>query len=197
MSRRRLPRFIGGCIIETFRGTSALVQLFWVYYVFPLFGLNLPPFLSATIVLGLNSGSYFSEIIRSAFVAITSGQREAALALHLPRTYVFRRILLPQALPLIMPGFGNMLISLLKFTSLASLVTVQDLSFKASMLRTAFGQSGAIYTATLIIYFILALVLGRGVRALEYKAAIAAGRETERTHSGSDSFRVPRWALSR
>jgi polar amino acid transport system permease protein len=198
MSQRRLLRLAGGFVIETFRGTSALVQLFWVYYVFPLFGLNLPPFLSAAIVLGLNSGSYFSEIIRSSLIAVPRGQLEAARALHLPRGYVFRRILVPQALPLILPGFGNMLVSLLKFTSFASLVTVQDLSFRASMIRTTYGETGPTYSATLVIYFVLALGLGRGVKALERMAGRAAGHETGRSKpSLDDSSHVPVWALAR
>jgi polar amino acid transport system permease protein len=197
MSPHRAQRYFAGFIVETFRGTSALVQLFWMYYIFPLFGLNVPPFWAAIIVLGLNSGSYLSEIIRSSFMSVSLGQREAATALHLPKLYVFRHILLPQALPVLLPGFGNMLVSLLKLTSLASLVTIQELSFRASQLRTNFGETGPTYAATLFIYFLLALILGRGVKIWERKAARAAGREIGQASGSQRKSAVPDWALAR
>src|SRR5262249_12018309 len=119
-----LVRWPAGFVIEFFRGSSALVQLFWAVYVLPLFGLTLPPLLCGVMVLGLNQGSYMSEVVRAGLDAVPKGQREAAVALGLPARYRLFRIILPQALPLMVPPFGNELITMLKFTALVSLVTI-------------------------------------------------------------------------
>ena len=135
-------RWVSGFVIELFRGTSALVQLFWAFYVLPFFGLELSPLVAGVLVLGLNEGSYFAEVVRPALQSVVGGQRDAAITLHLPRWYRFRRIILPQALPVMIPPFGNALIGMLKFTALVSLVTLQDIAFRASMIRSSLGNSG-------------------------------------------------------
>lgn len=197
MSQWRLARWCAGFVIETFRGTSALVQLFWAFYVLPFFGINLPPLWAGVLVLGLNEGSYFAEVVRPALASVLGGQRDAAIALHLPRRYRFFRIILPQALPVMIPPFGNALIGMLKFTSLVSLVTLQDLSFRASLIRTTLGESGPVFAATLVIYFVLAMIMVAGVKLLEQVVNRWAGREIP---SIWDAFRqpasrVPGWAL--
>jgi polar amino acid transport system permease protein len=181
-------------VIEFFRGSSALVQLFWAFYVLPFFGVSLSPMVAGVLVLGVNEGSYFSEIVRAGFAAVPRGQREAAITLGLPARYRFFRILLPQALPLMLPPFGNELITMLKFTALVSLVTIQDLSFRASLVGSSLGESGPVFGLTIIIYFLLALLLGGGVRLLERPVARWAGRE----HAAATEARrspVPDWAL--
>lgn len=196
MSTWRAPRWIAGFVIETFRGTSALVQLFWAFYVLPFFGLELAPLWAGVIVLGLNEGSYFAEVIRPALASVVAGQRDAAIALHLPRRYRFFQIILPQALPVIIPPFGNSLVGMLKFTALVSLVTIQDLSFRASMIRASLGESGPVYGLTLLIYFAIAMLMVAGVRRLERWVNIRAGRDPG---SALDrrSTPVPGWALWR
>src|SRR6516225_11257362 len=99
-SPHALVRWPAGFVIEFFRGSSALVQLFWAFYVLPLLGLSLPPLVCGVLVLGLNEGSYMSEIVRAGLDAVPRGQREAAVALGLPARYRLFRIILPQALPL-------------------------------------------------------------------------------------------------
>ncbi len=190
-------RWSAGLVIEGFRGSSALVQLFWAYYVLPFFGINLPPFWAGVIVLGLNEGSYFAEVVRPALLSVVAGQREAAIALHLPRLYRFFRIVLPQALPVLIPPFGNSLIGMLKFTSLVSLVTIQDLSFRASLIRTTIGESGPIYAVTLLIYFVLAMGLVAGVRLVERAANRWVGKPTPDSKFWSlrQATSVPSWAL--
>ncbi|MGD9894417.1 MAG: ectoine/hydroxyectoine ABC transporter permease subunit EhuC [Dehalococcoidia bacterium] len=177
MSKILPVRWAAGFVIELFRGTSALVQLFWAFYVLPFFGLELSPLFAGVMVLGLNEGSYFAEVIRPALQSVVGGQRDAAITLHLPRWYRFRRIMLPQALPVMIPPFGNALVGMLKFTSLVSLVTLQDLAFRASMIRSNLGQSGPTYTVTLIIYFILAIMLAGLVKLLERHVNRKAGRD--------------------
>jgi polar amino acid transport system permease protein len=131
-SQLGLLRWPAGFVIELFRGSSALVQLFWAFYVLPMFGINLPPMVAGIMVLAINEGAYFSEVVRSGLNAVPPGQREAAVTLHLPLRYRFFRIILPQALPVMIPPFGNALVTMLKFTALVSLVTIQELSFSAS-----------------------------------------------------------------
>ncbi len=158
MSSWRILRWPAACFVELFRGTSAIVQLFWAFYVLPFFGLPLSPLAAGVIVLGFNEGSYFSEVVRTALQSVMTGQRDAVIALHLPRLYRFFRIILPQALPLMMPAFGNAVITLIKFTSLVSLVTLQDIAFRTGIVRAATGNSAAIYSVTLMTYFCLSLV---------------------------------------
>jgi polar amino acid transport system permease protein len=195
-------RWPAGFVIEFFRGSSALVQLFWAFYVLPLFGLTLPPLVCGVVVLGLNEGSYMSEVVRAGLDAVPKGQREAAVALGLPARYRLFRIILPQALPLMVPPFGNELITMLKFTALVSLVTIQDLSFRASLIGDTLGHNGPIFGLTIAVYFVLALSLGVLVRLLERAAARRAGRHvTEATvpHgallTAALPSPIPAWAL--
>jgi polar amino acid transport system permease protein len=201
-SPHALVRWPAGFVIELFRGSSALVQLFWAFYVLPLFGLSLPPLVCGVLVLGLNEGSYMSEIVRAGLDAVPKGQREAAMVLGLPARYRLFRIILPQALPLMVPPFGNELITMLKFTALVSLVTIQDLSFRATLIGDTSGHSGPIFGLTIVVYFILALILGLLVRLLERAVARRAGRHVTGVAAPHGAMltaappsRVPAWAL--
>jgi polar amino acid transport system permease protein len=176
-SPHALVRWPTGFVIEFFRGSSALVQLFWAFYVLPLLGVTLPPLACGVVVLGLNEGSYMSEVVRAGLDAVPKGQREAAVTLGLPVRYRLFRIILPQALPLMVPPFGNELITMLKFTALVSLVTIQDLSFRATLIGDTLGHSGPIFGLTIVVYFVLALILGGLVRLLEHAVARRAGRD--------------------
>ncbi len=191
-------RWPAGFVIELFRGSSALVQLFWAFYVLPLFGLTLPPLVCGVLVLGLNEGSYMSELVRAGLDAVPKGQREAAVALGLPARYRLFRIILPQALPIMVPPFGNELITMLKFTALVSLVTIQDLSFRASLIGDTLGESGPIFGLTIVVYFVLALVLAGVVRLFERCVVRWAGRPETAAgapHAAARSSPVPAWAL--
>jgi polar amino acid transport system permease protein len=187
-------RWAAGFVIEFFRGSSALVQLFWAFYVLPFFGIQLPPLIAGILVLGLNEGSYFSEVVRAGLDAVPKGQREAAVTLGLPFHYRLFRIILPQALPIMVPPFGNELITMLKFTALVSLVTVQDLSFRASLISSTLGESGPIFGLTIIIYFVLAFLLGGGVRLLERPVSRWAGRDFPAAPAARRSP-IPDWAV--
>jgi polar amino acid transport system permease protein len=197
MSRWRILRWMSGFVIELFRGTSALVQLFWAFYVLPYFGLELTPLQAGVMVLGLNEGSYFSEVIRPALQSVLAGQRDAAIALHLPRSYQFFRVILPQALPVMIPPFGNALVGMLKFTALVSLVTLHDITFRAGLIRSALGHSAEIYTLTLLLYFGMALILGGGIKLLERWVNRRAGRVVPplKLTAFKRATPVPAWAL--
>ena len=182
MSHIRALRWVSGFVIELFRGTSALVQLFWAFYVLPFFGLELSPLVAGVLVLGLNEGSYFAEVVRPALQSVVGGQRDAAITLHLPRWYRFRRIILPQALPVMIPPFGNALIGMLKFTALVSLVTLQDIAFRASMIRSSLGHSGPSLHRDLADLFRPggdARGVGEGAGALRQPPSRAGGRAIE------------------
>ncbi len=193
-SRLTALRWPAGFIIELFRGSSALVQLFWAFYVLPFFGINLPAIVAGILVLGLNEGSYFSEVVRAGINAVSPGQREAAVTLGFSPWYRFFRITLPQALPIMIPPFGNALVTMLKFTALVSLVTIQDLSFRANLIGTSLGQSGPVFGLVIVIYFVLASILAHGAKLLERPVNRYAGRDASRA-PGTAHSPVPEWAL--
>ncbi|MGI8311366.1 ectoine/hydroxyectoine ABC transporter permease subunit EhuC [Saccharopolyspora sp. ASAGF58] len=159
MSRRRWLSWPAGVFIEIFRGTSMLVQLFWLFFALPFFGVQLVPFAAAVLALGLNEGAYGAEIVRGAIIALPRGQREGAIALSLTPYQRLRFVILPQAIPAMIPPFGNVFVDLLKNTSLVSLVTVADLTFRAQMVRATTGATAAVFGTILVLYFVVAYLL--------------------------------------
>ena len=172
LSTRRPLRWLASVYVEVFRGTSALVQLFWFYFVLPLFGLQLPAMLVGIVVLGLNAGAYGAEVVRGAIRAVPSGQREAGVALNFTRGQILRRLVLPQAVPAMLPPAGNLLIELLKNTALVSLVTITDLTFRGQLLRSETLRTTEIFSLMLLMYFAVALLITAGVRLLERRMRI-------------------------
>lgn len=163
--------------IEVFRGTSALVQLFWFYFVLPLMGVMLPPLLVGIVVLGLNYGAYTAELVRGAVNSVPSGQTDAARALNMGLVHRMWRIILPQAIVRMLPPLGNLQIELLKNTALVSFIGVHDLTFSGRILLQPYPQRTLeIFGLSLVFYFLFSLgvtavirtlerVLGRGIRA--------------------------------
>lgn len=167
----RLARWIGNVYVEVFRGTSLLVQLFWFFFVLPLppFNLELTPFTVAVIALGLHYGAYGSEILRGALRSVPHGQYEAALALNMSPGMRMRRIILPQAMINALPPATNLMIELIKGTSLVSLITLSDLTFRARQLDEATLETATIFALTLLIYFALAQCLVAIMRRVEHR----------------------------
>jgi polar amino acid transport system permease protein len=200
-SKSRLIRWPAGFAVEVLRGSSAIAQLFWAFYVLPFMGIELTPFVAGVAVLGLNGGAYFSEVVRAAFASVPKGQTEAAIALNLSSWYRLRRIILPQALPLMIPPFGNALIDMLKFTALLSLVTIQELAYRADAIRSVLADAGPVYGLTLLIYFAIALALSAIVQRLEAVVNRWAGRTGHAQETSASPERrtsgVPRWAFGR
>lgn len=158
--------------VDLFRGTSALVQLFWGYFALPLLGVQLEAMTVGIAVLGLNIGAYGAEVVRGAIQAVPREQLEAAVALNFTERQSMWRIILPQAVRSMLPPFGNLLIELLKSTALVSLITLSDLTFQAQLLRTATLRSAEIFTLVLILYFAVALLITYGVRSVERRLAV-------------------------
>lgn len=171
-------RWLAVTYIEIFRGTSALVQLFWLFFVLPHFGVTLGPMEVGVVALGLNIGAYGAEVVRGAIVSVASGQWEAALALNMTRFETLRRVVLPQAFVAMIPPWGNLLIELLKATSLVSLITLSDLSFKAQQINQNTLRTVEVFSLVLLIYLALSLLITVGMRRLEQHAArgLRAGR---------------------
>jgi len=163
--------------IEFFRGTSLLIQLFWIYYVLPLFGLTLEPATAGILGVGLNLGAYGAELVRGGIEAVPKGQHEAALALNMPAWTKLYRIVFPQALLNMLPAWGTLLIELLKGTALVSLITVSDLMFEVKQINGSTFLSAQAFGAALIIYYILGRgILSPATRGLERLMARRMGR---------------------
>ena len=162
-------RWLAISYIELFRGTSLLVQLFWLYFVLPLppFNLEMSAYSVAILGLGLHIGAYGAEVMRGAIGSVPKGQYEAALALNMTPFTRFRRIILPQALLCAIPPGTNLLIELLKNTSLVSLITLSDLTFRARQLDQATFETLKIFVLTLVLYFVMAQIIVFLMRRLE------------------------------
>lgn len=159
MSGNRLIRGAAILYIEIFRGTSLLVQLYWIFFVLPLFGITLPKFVAGFLSVGLNVGAYGAEIVRGSVQSVPRGQWEAAYALSMSPARRMRRIILPQAVALMLPPWGNLLIELLKGTALVALISVTDLMFQARQINASTFLSVQAFGTALIVYYILARFL--------------------------------------
>nr|WP_197287766.1 ectoine/hydroxyectoine ABC transporter permease subunit EhuC [Streptomyces apocyni] len=181
-SRFWIVRFLSGTYFEIFRGTSALVLMFLFVFAIPLMfrWQFISPMVAGIVALGLTYGAYGSEVVRGSLAAVAPAQREAGIALSFTRMQRLRRIELPQAWPEMIPAFNNLLIELLKGTSLVSLVTVADMTFAGNLLRLATNESAPIYTLLLVLYFVFAFILTRGMRLLERQAKARIGQKPEK-----------------
>ena len=171
LSRSVAIRTAALCYIEFFRGTSALVQLFWLFFALPFLGITLSPMTVGIAGLGLCVGAYGAEIVRSSVLAVPKGQPEAAAALNLTTFQTMRYVILPQAVRMMIPPFGNLFIELLKITSLVSLITLQDLTFQAASINAVTLKTVQIFSTVLVLYFLLSLMITGVMRLLEKRFA--------------------------
>ena len=161
-------RWLSVVYVEFFRGTSIFVQMFWFYYVLPLMGLTLTPLQAGVMSLGLNVGAYGAEVVRSAVQSVDRGQREASVAVNLTRYQAMRHVILPQAIVVMLPTFGNNAIELLKGTAIVSLISLSDMTFQAQVVRSQTGDTAIPFVTILILYFAIASVISFGIRRLEH-----------------------------
>ncbi|MGW0332148.1 ectoine/hydroxyectoine ABC transporter permease subunit EhuC [Streptomyces sp. NPDC003011] len=178
-SRLWIVRFLSGVYVEFFRGTSALVLMFWLFFALPLLGWQLAGMWAGTLALGLSYGAYGSEVVRGALQSVAPAQREAAIALSFTPWQRMRKVILPQAVPEMMPPFNNLLIELLKGTALASLLSIGELTFQAKLARLSTGESAQVYGIILVMYFVIAFVVTRVMRVLERRAKASIGQAPE------------------
>lgn len=186
LSPRRPMRAIARVYVEVFRGTSEVVQLFWLYFVLPvLVGFQLVPMFAGILVLGLNHGAYGAEIVRGAVRSVPKEQYEGAVALNLPPAQRMLRVILPQAFAEMLPPFNNLFIQLLKSTALLSFISAGEIAERGELLRPVFGPDiGWIYGTELVLYLLLAILITTGMRALERAAARRLGRTRVLTVDG-------------
>jgi polar amino acid transport system permease protein len=143
-----------------------------VFFVLPFFGLEISPIVAGILVLGLNIGAYGSEVVRGVIQSVPVGQWEAARALSLSPRRTLWHIIIPQALPTMMPPAGNLLIELLKGTALVSLISLTELTFAAQTLRADTLRTPEIFSLVLLLYFGTAVMLTAGMRGLERRLSL-------------------------
>ncbi|KPG84166.1 amino acid ABC transporter permease [Frigoribacterium sp. RIT-PI-h] len=153
--------------ISIIRGTPLLVQLFVVFYGLPSIGVRLDPWPSAIIAFSLNVGGYAAEVIRAAILSVPQGQWEAAHTIGMSRGLALRRVSLPQAARVSVPPLSNTFISLVKDTSLASVILVVELFRQAQQIATVSNQFLLIYLEAALVYWVICLILSFGQDALE------------------------------
>jgi polar amino acid transport system permease protein len=175
LSERAWVRGLALVYVEVFRGVSSIVLLFWMAFAFPiLLGFDQPSLLlMGSVALGLNMGGYGAEIVRGAIQSVPRGQGEASVALNLTAMQRIRHVILPQAMPVILPPMGNLTIEILKGTALVSLIGLSDLAFEGDKIRInrtlAEDPVGVpiLYLNILVIYFILAQIVSALFRLYE------------------------------
>ena len=168
---KRLPRVLNAICsfyVELFRGTPIVVQLLIFYYVLlPLLGIRIPSLNVATLVFGLNSGAYISEIMRSGIQSVDPGQMEAGRAIGLSFGVTMMKIVIPQAIKNILPTLGNEFIALIKETSVVSFVGVTDLYKSFNTIGTNSYEFMVPYIAMALVYIVLVLIISMLIRWME------------------------------
>src|SRR3954467_14558683 len=156
LSHRRVLRWPAGLVIEVFRTTPPLVQLFWFFFALPiLLGIEMTPFVAAVLTFSIQSAAFFAEAFRGGIVSVERGQWEAARALGMAPRQVLRRVVLPQAVKRMVPAFLERAIELMKTTTLVAIVSYADLLFQTNEVAQKTFRPLEVFTATALIYFVV------------------------------------------
>jgi polar amino acid transport system permease protein len=155
------------------RGTPVLVQLFLVYFGLPQIGIEISAFASSVLALGVNAGAYIAEIYRGGILSIPVGQPEAAQSLGMNYVTIMRRIILPQAIRVSVPALGNQAISMLKESSLASLVTVTELMMASQRFAATNFAFIEFYITAAAIYLLLTTVFTYILNRIEHRLSVS------------------------
>ncbi len=167
LSGRRLVSAVARAYVSVIRGTPLLLQLFIIFFGLPSLGITLDPWPSAIIGLSLNVGAYASEAVRGAILAVPRGQWEAAMTVGMGRVTTLRRVVLPQAARIAVPSLSNTLISLVKDTSLVSVVLVTELLRQAQIIAGQTFEYFTLYGVAAVYYWVVCLLLSIGQARLE------------------------------
>jgi His/Glu/Gln/Arg/opine family amino acid ABC transporter permease subunit len=167
MSKWRILRFIATAWVEFLRGTPMLVQLFLIHYGLPEFGISLSPIQSGAITLTINSSAYLAEIFRAGIQGVDRGQMEAARSLGMKQGMTMRYIILPQALKNVLPAIGNEFITIIKESSIVSMIGVADLLFEARTITTITYEGLSPLVVIAVMYFVLTFTLSKLLGILE------------------------------
>lgn len=166
-SRFKMVSWTTAILVEFLRDTPLLVQLFFLYYVLPDYGVTLPAFLTGAVALGLQYSAYTSEVYRGGIEAVPRGQWEAATAINLSRAQTYRAIIIPQIIPRILPALGNYLVAMIKETPVLSVVTVLEMMGLATMIGERSFEYLVPLTLVGLIFLLLTLICSAGLHRLE------------------------------
>lgn len=172
LSRHAPLRWLSNIYVEIIRGTPLLVQLFIVYYGLPQYGIRLDAFVAGFLTLGLHYGAYLSEVYRAGIVAVERGQIEAAQSIGMSRGQILREVVLPQAIPVVLPPLGNYFISMLKDSALTATISVTEL-LRAGQLQVAITfRAMEIYLMIAAVYFAISFPIALLIRHLERRSSL-------------------------
>lgn len=166
LSKRSLLRWPAGVVIEIFRTTPPLVQLFWFFFALPiLVGVEMTPFAAASLTFAIQSAAFFAEAFRAGIVSVDRGQLEGARALGMTERQLMRRVVLPQAIKRMLPAFLERVIELMKTTTLVATISYADLLFQANEVAQKTFRPLEVFTVAALMYFVViysfSLVAGR------------------------------------
>lgn len=157
LSPTSLLRIPAVTIITLLRGIPIFVQLLYIYFVFPDIGINLTSFQAAVIGIGVGYSAYHAENFRAGIMAIDRGQYEAAKSIGMRTSMIMRRIILPQAIRIILPPYGNIMIMMLKDSSLASVITVSEMTRAGQLIASSTFKNMTVFTNVAILYLCMSL----------------------------------------
>ncbi|MFV1876202.1 ectoine/hydroxyectoine ABC transporter permease subunit EhuD [Nioella sp.] len=172
----RVLNFVVREVVEFIRSTPLLVQLFFVFFVAPQFGIRLSAWTAGMLTIGLHFGTYLSEVYRGALEGVPKAQWEACRALNFTTSYTYRKIVLPQAFPIALPGMGNYLVGIFKDTPLLATIGVAELMHTANALGAETYRYLEPYTMVGVIFLIISLPTAMGLRRLEAAVDRAQGK---------------------
>ena len=171
MSPRRAVSMSAGTFVEFIRSTPLLIQIFFLFFVFPKFGVSLSAFTAGVIAIGLHYGTYCSEVYRAGLESVPRGQWEASIALNLSPYRTLRDVIIPQAIPPVVPALGNYLVALFKETPLLAAIAVPELMQTAKNLGSESFRYTEPITLVGIFFLIMSLVSAALVRVVERRLA--------------------------
>ncbi|WGI24456.1 amino acid ABC transporter permease [Halomonas alkaliantarctica] len=167
LSPVRALSLVAGTFINVVRGLPIIVQLFYIYFVLPELGIQLSAFQASIIGLGVAYSAYQAENFRAGIEAIEAGQIEAARSIGMKSKLIMRRVVLPQAIRIALPPYGNTAVMILKDSSLASTITVAEMTRAGQLIAASTFQNTTVYTLVALLYLCLSLPLIFGVNRLE------------------------------
>jgi polar amino acid transport system permease protein len=170
-SRLRPLRVVSAVIINVVRGIPIIVQLFFVYFVLPEWGIDLEPFAAGVIGLGVAYSVYQAENFRGGFESVDPQLVEAGLSLGMSQFQLMRRVIVSLGVRTALPSFGNTTVMLLKDSSIASTITIMELTRVGQLLAISTFKNGTVYVLIALLYLLASFPLAMGVRALERRAA--------------------------
>jgi len=171
VGRVRVVNVLASAYLAAVRNTPELVQFYLIFYALPAAGVVIDPFWAAVIVLGLHYGAYLSEAFRGGILSIERGQWEAGQVLGMPRRVAWQRVVLPQVFRRVVPTWGNYFLIMFKATSLAGVITVQELFFSANVIASRNFRYFELWTLAALIYLVISLAGSVLVRRLERRLA--------------------------